>query len=739
MNRSGSSLLLGSAIVVAIGIASLGGQQAQAPAIYTAAQAQAGQDAYSQQCAGCHGADYTGSGDAPALAGTNFRTKWGPRAANELFTYIAQTMPPTNPGALGEQGTLAVVAFLMQINGAPAGQQALTARTETPLGSVLTGQAPAQGQARGAGAGRGTGRGGGRGRGAAASGVSLPIAGAGSGARGRGDEPGNRGVTVPGEVKNYVPVTPEMLRNPSPNDWLIFRRNYLGHSSSPLNQITPANVKGLQLQWVWAMNDSGSNQTTPLVHNGVMYLATPSNIVQALDAKTGTLIWETRVGPDQAPGYGGIRSIAIADDKILLPTSDAHMVALSARNGEILWDTPASPEATRVNTSGAVAINNNVLQGLTGCTRFDGVGCFISAYDIKTGKQAWRFYTVPRQGEPGSETWGNLPMTFRGGGDTLVAGSYDPELNLTSWGIAQAKPWNFLSRKLTLLDKTLYANSTVALNPDTGKLSWYYQHAPAESFDLDEVFERVLVDIGDQKVSFSAGKAGVLWKIDRRTGKFIGFKEMVAQNVWERIDPKTGVPSYRPDILEMQLNKPVFICPSTAGGKNWHAMSYHQGSGLIIAPLSQSCMDFTAREVAFEENGGGSGGDRVFKHMPNTGEKAGKIGAYDVRTMQEVWKYEQRPSYTTAALTTAGGLLFIGDLDRYVRAHDVKTGQVLWQARLGTSAQGFPISYGVDGKQYIAIMSGLGGGSPRNVPAAIIPDVKVPQSGQALYVFALPQ
>ena len=157
-----------------------------------------------------------------------------------------------------------------------------------------------------------------------------------------------------------------MLKNPPPGDWLIFRRNYQGHSHSPLNQITPANVKNLQLQWVWAMNDSGANQTTPIVHNGIIYLATPSNIVQALDGKTGSLIWETRAGPDQAPGYGGIRSIAIADDKIFLPASHAHMVALSARNGEILWDTNASPDAARVNTSGAIVIGNKVLQGLTG-------------------------------------------------------------------------------------------------------------------------------------------------------------------------------------------------------------------------------------------------------------------------------------------------------------------------------------------------------------------------------------
>ncbi len=194
-----------------------------------------------------------------------------------------------------------------------------------------------------------------------------------------------RGVTVAGEVKNYVPVTPEMLRNPPPGDWLIFGRNYQRHSYSPLNQITRDNVKNLQLKWTWAMNDSGANQTTPIVHNGIIYLASPSNIVQALDGKTGDLIWETRVGPDQAPGYGGIRSIAIAEDKIFLPTSDAHMVAIDARNGKILWDTPAS-DKPHVSTSGDIVIGDKVLMGLTGCARFDGEGCYISAFDIHTGQ-----------------------------------------------------------------------------------------------------------------------------------------------------------------------------------------------------------------------------------------------------------------------------------------------------------------------------------------------------------------
>jgi alcohol dehydrogenase (cytochrome c) len=697
------------AVLVAVLVSVPNAQQGGAAGAYTQAQADAGRTAYDVSCAGCHSANLTGSSDAPPLTGPNFSNAWGSRPVNELFSHVMQTMPPGSPGSLGEEVTLNVVAYLIQRMGGAPGNQPLTIKTPTTWNAAVAarGNAPPS-MALGAGTGSGQGRGGAS---------SL------------------RGVTVRGEVKNYVPVTPEMLKNPPPGDWLIFRRNYHGWSYSPLDQITRENVQDLKLAWVWAMNDTGANQTTPIVHNGIMYLASPSNIVQALDAKTGTLIWETRVGPDQAPGYGGIRSIAIAQDKVLLPTSNAHMVALSARDGDILWDTPLS-DVNHPSTSGAIVIGNNVLQGMTGCGRNTAAdGCYISAIDINTGKRAWRFYTIPREGEPGYETWGKLPKESRAGVETWIAGSYDPELNLTYWGTAQSKPWSFLNRGTTPFDKTLYANSTLALNADTGKLSWYFQHAPGESFDLDEVFERVLVDVGTQKVSFSAGKAGILWKLDRRTGQYLGHKEMVKQTIWERIDPKTGQPSYRPDILEMQFDQTLNVCPSTAGGKNWGAMSYHQPSSVLIVPLSQSCMDFTVRKT----QEGGNGAVRRFMTMPNTNDHLGKLAAYDVKSMQEVWSHTQRASYLTGVVSTAGGIAIVGDIDRNVRAHDVRSGKVLWETRLGTSVQGFPITYSVDGKQYIAVAAGLGGGSPRNVPAAVASEIKIPQAGQALYVFTLPE
>ena len=695
-------------VAVALGLVACGQESAQAPtstgatAAITSAfadQAAVGAGLFTANCAACHGVNLEGTTLGPLLSGRPFLQRWGDRTPSLLFSNIKANMPPGGNEGISDADYLAITAHILETNGVDTIAAALTASTDFTI----------------------------------ADNASELVAN-----RQRSEPPAPEGITVAGNVDDYVPfipVTDAMLESPDPADWPMIRRSYDAHSFSPLDQINTANVDSLSLEWVWNMHE-GDSEPSPLVYNGIIYLINPGNVIQALDGKTGELIWENWAGPANRQD---MRNIAIYNDKIIQATTDARLIALDARTGAQVWETAVADNTQGFeNSSGPIVADGRVILGLAGCARYIKDDCYISAHDANTGELAWRFNTIAKANEPGGDTWGELDDIFRAGGETWITGSYDPELKLTYWGTAQQKPWVPVSRHLTINDEGLFTNSTVAVNIDDGTLNWHFQHVPAEALDLDEVFERVLVNRGDEKLVFSLGKYGILWKSDRVTGEFKGYKETVFQNAFTDIDAVTGRVTYREDIQNAKLNEWTSACPSSAGGKDWHSMTYHEPSGLMIAPLSQTCLENAAREVALVQGGGGLAASRKFFEMPGTDGNLGKIGAYNVDTMEEVWSHQQRASFHTGTMSTAGDLVFVGDLDRRFKALNARTGEVLWETRLGTSVQGHPVSFAIDGKQYIAVTSAVGGTSPRTVPDVIATEITYPRWGNALYVFSLP-
>ena len=568
-------------------------------------------------------------------------------------------------------------------------------------------------------------------------------------------------------AREFVPVTDEMLQNPDPADWPMWRRTLDGWGYSPLDQVNRDNVGELQMAWSRAL-PQGTQEVTPLAYGGVVYMPTLTDIIQALDATNGDLIWEYRRDlPDDVYEFVGgnarsMRNIAIYDRQIINISDDDYAYALDVETGNIVWETRIFDyqETPAGHSSGPIIADGRVVSGRS-CRPLGGPeSCVLVAHDARTGEELWRRRTVPAPGEPGDETWGGVPYERRVHVGSWIPASYDPELRLIFQGTSVTSP----APKFMLggVENThLYHNSTLALEVETGEIRWYYQHLN-DHWDLDHPFERLLVDTavapdpdavswinprvqpGEVRrvVTGIPGKTGVVYTLDRETGEFLWATPTVSQNVINDIDGATGAVTENAEVTFTALGQEVLACPTWAGGKDWEAGAYSPLTNTMYMPLRNTCARMLATDDVRSERAraltaGGQGGLEIYalaaRHQITPGEDdLGTVYAVSAETGRTVWLHEQRAA-TMSVMTTGGGLVFGGDVNGRFRALDQETGAVLWEINLGSPVVGFPITYAVDGRQYVAVNTGAGGG----INLRMTPELR-PSVGSVLFVFALP-
>jgi alcohol dehydrogenase (cytochrome c) len=546
-------------------------------------------------------------------------------------------------------------------------------------------------------------------------------------------------------------VTDAMLRDPPASDWLMWRRTYNGWGYSPLDQINKDNVKELRPVWTWSLTP-GPTETTPIVHDGVLFVFNWADKIQALNAATGDLIWEyKRELPENLftdiPNVMAKRNMAIYEDKLIAATSDAHIIALDAKTGKLVWDhTTADWTKGWRYTGGPFVVNGKVIQGMTGCGNAEPGGCFITGHDAKTGAELWRVYTIAHPGDPNYDTWNGLPLESRFGASAWITGAYDAEQNLVFYGTGQPYPWiaemrGTLPKKPGLKSNAMYSDTTLAINPDTGKLEWYHQHLEDDTWDLDYVYERQLIDLpvnGEtRKAVVTTGKLGIVEALDRTNGQWLWHKETVPQNVVAAIDPKTGEKTINVAAIP-HIGQTTVNCPADPGGRGWPATAYSPKTGILYMPLNEYCSNTTPTPLDPGQAYSG-GGRAIFARVPvpNSDGKIGRVDAVKLEDRSQVWSYRLRAPETSAVLPTGGGLVFNGAWDRYFRAFDDTTGEVKWQMRLNNVINSFPITYSVNGKQYVAVAVGSGSSLSKAL-ATLTPEIQNPDGGSVLWVFALP-
>ena len=517
---------------------------------------------------------------------------------------------------------------------------------------------------------------------------------------------------VPPILQNYKPVDAERLKRPADGDWLMVRRTYSGWGYSPLDQITAVNVTRLQPVWTFSTGVTNGHEAPPIVNNGIMFVATPGNQVIAVDAKTGRLLWRYKrpLPEDVILLHATSRGVALYGDKVFFAAGEAVLVALDARTGTEVWTAKVAENKNGYYMSVAPLVaDGKVLVGASGGEM--GIRGFVAAYDVETGKEAWKTYTVPAPGEPGSETWPKGDQWKTGGGPVWVTGTYDPETNLTFWGTGNGGPWMGDQRP----GDNLYTSSAIALDVATGKMKGHFQYHPNDSWDWDEVSPPILVDYTRNgrtvKGLIDVARDGYLWFLERTTGaiNFVEGKPYVRQNVFKSLDPRTGRPNVDP-ARQPGTNKEADFCPSHWGGKNWPPISFSPKTRMIYIPANENlCTTMIGRPVTYAAGSGFTGSTNTLRIVPGA-DHIGEVQAWNVDTGVRVWTHTFGMATNWGpTLATGGGLVFSGGThDRLFRAFDASSGALLWEFPTNSGIIGQPSSFAVDGKQYVAVQSGWG-------------------------------
>lgn len=555
------------------------------------------------------------------------------------------------------------------------------------------------------------------------------------------------------QSRSYSPVTDEMIRNPAASAWLSSRGTVDNQGYSPLDQINRDNVANLELAWAWALPELGRQESAPLYHDGILFVATNNNHIEALDAVTGDMIWRYM---HQRPDFQGAyhnnqamrqkNTIALWQNMVIQTTVDARLMAHDALTGEVIWDHQVHDwEAGYSYTAGPTIANGVIFTGVSGCSMVGTAGaCWITAHDADTGEELWRFNVLDDPENPVfEESWGGVPVENRWGATPWAQGAYDYDLNMVYFGTGMPIPYAHISRGTGIDDDVLYTNSTIALNAETGQVVWYYQHLANDNWDLDHPFERILIDAdvnGETRrlVVSAPGKTMVTWGLDAETGEFVWVTPTLYTNAYETLNQETGEIRTNRDLMFSEFGQQQTFCPAINGGRLWMASAYSPRTGLFYVHGANTCQTIAPNEMqldALPAMGTAMGYISNFGTSLAPGyENVGAFHAVRGADGEHTFEIQQAARFNSSVLVTGGGLIFVGDVDRRYYAMNDETGEVLWETRLHAPAGGYPMTYEADGVQYVVLPVGL----QTNAFANLMPELRVPRLGaNAIYVFRL--